>query len=107
MLADKPHGLNGRPSVQRICVLTILPPVTALTVGLPAQRAIAQRFRAMARNRHGRMSESSPPSGLEQKSNFGAVRRKITFVLGFQSSCSNGVARRLDKPTAKLSARIS
>jgi hypothetical protein len=29
-------------------VLTILPPVTALTVGLPAQRAIAQRFRALA-----------------------------------------------------------
>jgi len=30
--------------VQRVCVLAILPPVTALTVGLPAQRAIAQRF---------------------------------------------------------------
>jgi hypothetical protein len=28
--------------------LTILPPVTALAVGLPAQRAIAQRFRALA-----------------------------------------------------------
>src|SRR5258708_27329657 len=28
-------------------VLTILPPVTALAVGLPAQRAIAQRFRAL------------------------------------------------------------
>jgi hypothetical protein len=27
--------------------LTILPPVTTLAVGLPAQRAIAQRFRAM------------------------------------------------------------
>jgi hypothetical protein len=47
------------------------------------------------------MSESNPLSGLEQKSNFGAVRREITFVLGFQSSCSNSVARRLDKPTAK------
>jgi hypothetical protein len=33
---------------QRFCVLTILPPVTALAVGLPAQRAIAQRFRALA-----------------------------------------------------------
>src|SRR6266436_1469756 len=31
---------------QRFCVLTILPPLTALAVGLPAQRAIAQRFRA-------------------------------------------------------------
>ena len=48
MLADKPHRLNGRTSVQRVYVLTILPPVTALTVGLPAQRAIAQRFRALA-----------------------------------------------------------
>src|ERR1700675_2139448 len=48
MLADKPHRLNGRTSVQRFCVLTILPPVTALTVALPAQRAIAQRFRALA-----------------------------------------------------------
>lgn len=53
------------------------------------------------------MSESSPLSGLEQKSNFGAIRREITFVLGFQSSCSNSVARRLDKPTAKLGGRIS
>src|SRR5258705_12313767 len=44
MFADKPHRLNGRTSVQRVYVLTILPPVTALTVGLPAQRAIAQRF---------------------------------------------------------------
>jgi len=52
MFADKPHRLNGRTSAQRFCVLTILPPVTALAVGLPAQRAIAQRFRAMARNRH-------------------------------------------------------
>jgi hypothetical protein len=60
----------------------------------------------LARNRHGRMSESSPLSGLEQKSNFGRPAG-ITFVLNFQSSCSNGVARRLDKPTAKLSARIS
>jgi hypothetical protein len=45
MLADKPHRLNGRTSVQqRVYVLTILPPVTALSVGLPAQRGIAQRF---------------------------------------------------------------
>src|SRR5882724_4311023 len=47
MFADKPHSLNERTSAQRFCVLTILPPVTALAVGLPAQRAIAQRFRAM------------------------------------------------------------
>ena len=37
--------------MQRAYVLTILPPVTALTVGLPAQRAIAQRFSALARMR--------------------------------------------------------
>src|ERR1700737_411961 len=43
MLADRPH---------RLSVLTILPPVTALAVGLPAQRAIAKRFRALARNGH-------------------------------------------------------
>ena len=48
MFADKPHRLNGRTSAQRFCVLTILLPVTALAVGLPAQRAIAQRFRALA-----------------------------------------------------------
>src|SRR3981189_3384826 len=48
MFADKPHRLNERTSAQRFCVLTILPPVTALAVGLPAQRAIAQRFRALA-----------------------------------------------------------
>src|SRR5713101_3812788 len=50
MFADKPHRLNGRTSAQRFCVLTILPPVTALAVGLPAQRAIAQRFRALAQS---------------------------------------------------------
>src|SRR5467141_1095511 len=49
MFADKPHRLNERTSAQRFCVLTILPPVTALAVGLPAQRAIAQRFRALCR----------------------------------------------------------
>ena len=47
MLADKPHRLNGRTSVQRVYVLTILPLVTALTVRLPAQRVIAQRFRGV------------------------------------------------------------
>src|SRR5712672_469258 len=47
MFADKPHRLNGRTSAQRFCVLTILPPVTALAVGLPAQRAIAQRLCAL------------------------------------------------------------
>src|SRR5216684_3797854 len=44
MFADKPHRRNGRTRAQRFCVLTILPPVTALAIGLPAQRAIAQRF---------------------------------------------------------------
>src|SRR5260221_2463376 len=52
MSEDRPHRLNERTSAQRFCVLTILPPVTALAVGLPAQRAIAQRFRALAPLRH-------------------------------------------------------
>src|SRR6266550_8033550 len=60
MFADKPHRLNERTSAQRFCVLTILPPVTALAVGLPAQRAIAQRFRAMARNGRYRRPDECP-----------------------------------------------
>ena len=48
MLADKPHRLNGRTGVQRVYVIDDLASVTALTVGLPAQRAIAQRFSALA-----------------------------------------------------------
>jgi len=68
MFADKPHRLNGRTSVQRVYVLTILPPVTALTVGLPAQRAIAQRFRALARTGHA-----------------GAVRRRL--LLRVERTC--------------------
>src|SRR6266850_3043551 len=51
MFADKPQRLNGRTSAQRFCVLTILPPVTALAVGLPAQR-----FRALARSCQSGMS---------------------------------------------------
>jgi hypothetical protein len=35
MSADKLHRLNGRTSAQRFCVLTILPPVTALGLGYP------------------------------------------------------------------------
>src|SRR3981081_518723 len=63
MFADKPHRLNGRTSAQRFCVLTILPPVTALAVGLPAQRAIAQRFRAMARSRRTACLDECPLLG--------------------------------------------
>jgi hypothetical protein len=48
MLADKPHRLNGRTSVQRVYVLTILPPVTALSVGLPAQRFSALALRVIS-----------------------------------------------------------
>src|SRR4030081_1286551 len=66
MFADKPHRLNGRTSAQRFCVLTILPPVTALAVGLPAQRAIAQRFRALARNGRVRSSRTCLLLGVEQ-----------------------------------------
>jgi hypothetical protein len=60
MFADEPHRFNGRTSAQRFCVLTILPPVTALAVGLPAQRAIAQRFRALALFGPDAMSDLSP-----------------------------------------------
>jgi undecaprenyl pyrophosphate phosphatase UppP len=60
MFADKPHRLNGRTSAQRFCVLTILPPVTALAVGLPAQRAIAQRFRALTLS-GSRRARAPPP----------------------------------------------
>src|SRR5712691_2964063 len=67
MFADKPHRLNGRTSAQRFCVLTILPPVTALAVGLPAQRAIAQRFRAMARNGHGGAVTACPLLRVKRK----------------------------------------
>jgi hypothetical protein len=63
MFADKPHRLNGRTNAQRFCVLTILPPVTALAVGLPAQRAIAQRFRALCRFSDAGMQRSSTRSG--------------------------------------------
>ena len=43
--------------------LTILPPVAALAVGLPAQRAIAQRFRAVALIRHQRVADERPLLG--------------------------------------------
>src|SRR6266481_1046735 len=56
-----------RTSAQRFCVLTILPPVTALAVGLPAQRAIAQRFRALAPLRHADCIEQCPLSGVTRK----------------------------------------
>src|SRR6266852_3953970 len=67
MFADKPHRLNERTSAQRFCVLTILPPVTALAVGLPAQRAIAQRFRALAPLRHADCIERRLLSGVTRK----------------------------------------
>ena len=51
MFADKPHRLNGRMRAAILC-FDDLASGTALAVGLPAQRAIAQRFRAMARLRH-------------------------------------------------------
>src|SRR5216683_2220840 len=66
MFADKPHRLNGRTSAQRFCVLTILPPVTALAIGLPAQRAIAQRFRALARSCRSGMSAFRLLSGVNR-----------------------------------------
>jgi enamine deaminase RidA (YjgF/YER057c/UK114 family) len=47
MFADKPHRLNGRMRAAILC-FDDLASGTALAVGLPAQRAIAQRFRALA-----------------------------------------------------------
>jgi hypothetical protein len=52
--------------VQRVYVLAILPPVTALTVGLPAQRAIAQRFSAVAQSGGPGMSALTPVLGVKQ-----------------------------------------
>src|SRR6266571_3487952 len=48
--------------------LTILPPVAALAVGLPAQRAIAQRFSALARTRSAAMSAIPPLLGDKRTS---------------------------------------
>src|SRR5712672_2519251 len=62
MFADKPHRLNERTSAQRFCVLTILPPVTALAVGLPAQR-----FRALAPLRHADCIEQCPSLRAKRK----------------------------------------
>jgi len=47
--------------------LTILPPVAALAVGLPAQRAIAQRFSALALLRHANRLENCPLIGEDRK----------------------------------------
>ena len=41
---------------------------TALAVGLPAQRAIAQRFRAMAPLRHAKLNDECRFSGVKPKS---------------------------------------
>jgi hypothetical protein len=103
MFADKPHRLNGRTSAQRFCVLTILPPVTALAVGLPAQRAIAQRFRAMAETA-GRAAEGQrrPPQAQPPTPRIhGPTMRELGRIRsGIMSSkargrlFSNGVERR-------------
>jgi hypothetical protein len=49
MFADKPHRLNGRMCAAISC-FDDLASGYGTRVGLPAQRAIAQRFRALARN---------------------------------------------------------
>jgi len=51
MFADKPHCLNGRMCAAISC-FDDLASGYRTRVGLPAQRAIAQRFRALARLRH-------------------------------------------------------
>jgi hypothetical protein len=67
MFADKPHRLNGRMRAARLC-FDDLASGTALAVGLPAQRAIAQRFRALARSRHVKRAEQRPFIGLQRTS---------------------------------------
>ena len=67
MLADKPHRLNGRTGVQRVYVIDDLASVTALTVGLPAQRAIAQRFSAVAQMRRANVIARCPSSRANRK----------------------------------------
>src|SRR3981081_1747908 len=47
--------------------LTILPPVSALAIGLPAQRAIAQRFSALAPLRHPECAERCPSLRAKRK----------------------------------------
>ena len=59
MFADKPHRLNGRMRAAILC-FDDLASGTALAVGLPAQRAIAQRFRALALFGSGAMTDLSP-----------------------------------------------
>jgi len=90
MFADKPHRLNGRTSAQRFCVLTILPPVTALAVGLPAQRAIAQRFRALTQCGHSHAVDMLV--ALVDKARRGCFRsRANSFERPFQLFCTECV----------------
>src|SRR3979490_2627110 len=65
MFADKPHRLNGRTSAQRFCVLTILPPVTALASGYrtPGWATRAGGYRA-AISCNGTFRTSQPDSGV-------------------------------------------
>jgi len=57
MFADKPHRLNGRMCAAISC-FDDLASGYRTRVGLPAQRAIAQRFRALAHfGRHSRSQE--------------------------------------------------
>jgi hypothetical protein len=91
MLADKPHRLNGRTSVQRVYVLTILPPVTALTVGLPAQRAIAQRFRAVALTRRVSRSNKWLLVGLKQTQRGNGGTPDSDLDWSFPQKCQSGL----------------
>jgi len=92
MLADKPHRLNERTSVPRVYVLTILPPVTALTVGLPAQRAVAPRFRALAQSGGPGMSALAPRcSGLSLRMRM--RRRDSIGILGSMAAARPPAAR--------------
>src|SRR5216683_325866 len=67
MFADKPHRLNGRMRAAILC-FDDLASGTALAVGLPAQRAIAQRFRAMAPNGLARAFRRGPLLRVDRKS---------------------------------------
>src|SRR5215831_15994379 len=91
MLADKPHRLNERTSVPRVYVLTILPPVTALTVGLPAQRAVAPRFRGAQSGGPGMSALAPRCSGLSLRMRM--RRRDSIGILGSMAAARPPAAR--------------
>src|SRR5882724_4111124 len=66
MFADKPHCLNGRMCAAISCCDDLASGYRT-RVGLPAQRAIAQRFRALARMRHADGPRACLFTGVDRK----------------------------------------